>query len=51
MANSCFDGSYRDVLDSLKFHACLSHLQPLLDNAVRGAEDAVIPRDNIVAFE
>lgn len=54
-----FAKGYENVLDLLKFHTCLSHLQPQLDTAVQssgmggggGAESVVIPRESIVAFE
>jgi hypothetical protein len=52
-----FNANYVKMMDWLKFHLCLSHLQPMLHTAIRkssivgGSESVVIPHDNIVAFE
>ena len=46
-----FSTKYIEMLDLMKFHACLSHLQPQLETAIQGAESVVIPHDNIIAFE
>ncbi len=57
MALGChidFSKGYENVLDLLKIHACLSHLQPMLETAIQtgsGTESVVIPRENIIAFE
>jgi hypothetical protein len=51
-----FNANYEKLMDLLKFHLCLSHLQPQLHMAIQassivGAESVVIPHDNIIAFE
>lgn len=51
-----FSRGYEEVLTLMKFHTCLSHLQPQLETSIqsattRGAEPVVIPRANILAFE
>eukprot|EP00581_Thalassiosira_minuscula_P013882 CAMPEP_0183736140 /NCGR_PEP_ID=MMETSP0737-20130205/48588_1 /TAXON_ID=385413 /ORGANISM="Thalassiosira miniscula, Strain CCMP1093" /LENGTH=559 /DNA_ID=CAMNT_0025970073 /DNA_START=81 /DNA_END=1761 /DNA_ORIENTATION=+ len=46
-----FTKGYKKILNLMKFHACLSHLQPYLENAIRGEESVVIPNENIIAFE
>mmetsp|Transcript_27899 Transcript_27899/g.48241 ORF Transcript_27899/g.48241 Transcript_27899/m.48241 type:complete len:169 (-) Transcript_27899:136-642(-) len=46
-----FSTKYIEMLDLMKFHVCLSHLQPQLQTAIEGAESVVIPHDNIIAFE
>jgi hypothetical protein len=51
-----FEANYEVMMDRVKFHQCLSHLQPQLATAIRssrivGAESVVIPHDNIIAFE
>ena len=51
-----FTRGYAKILDLMKFHACLSHLQPQFESAIQngdteGVESVVIPHDNIVAFE
>ena len=46
-----FSKKYMQMLDLMKFHTCLSHLQPHLETAIEGAESVVIPHDNIIAFE
>ena len=49
--------NYDEMLNRVKFHMCLSHLQPMLHTAIRkssiagGSESVVIPHGNIVAFE
>lgn len=50
-----FNTNYDNMLDRMKFHLCMSHLQPQLHNAIQrssinGAESVVIPHDNIIAF-
>ena len=51
-----FTHTFNKVLDSMKFHMCLSHIQPQFENAMQKGsfsdeEAVVIPHDNIVAFE
>lgn len=50
-----FTKGYTKLMDLIKFHTCLSHLQPQLETALEkgseGAESVVIPHDDIVAFE
>jgi len=46
-----FSKKYIKMLDLMKFHMCLSHLQPQLETAIQGAESVVIPHDNIIAFD
>lgn len=54
-----FTRGYDKMMDWIKFHACLSHLQPQFEMAIQkgstgdGAaeESVVIPHDNILAFE
>lgn len=51
-----FQKGYKKLMDLMKFHACLSHLQPHFEKAIQkgsaeGVESVVIPHDNIVAFE
>jgi hypothetical protein len=50
-----FNTNYDNLMDSMKFLLCMSHLQPQLHNAIQrssinGAESVVIPHDNIIAF-
>lgn len=63
MALGChvdFSKGYESVLNLMKFHTCLSHLQPQLETAIQSgttacgggiAESVVIPRENIISFE
>ena len=51
-----FTKRYENMKDLIKFHTCLSHLQPQMATAIQkgtrgGAESVVIPHENIVAFE
>mmetsp|Transcript_27390 Transcript_27390/g.58866 ORF Transcript_27390/g.58866 Transcript_27390/m.58866 type:complete len:568 (+) Transcript_27390:108-1811(+) len=46
-----FSLGYVDVMNHMKFHTCLGHLQPQLETAIHGEESAVIPHENIIAFE
>ncbi|KAL7541959.1 hypothetical protein ACHAXR_011387 [Thalassiosira sp. AJA248-18] len=51
-----FTKGYEKMMEWMKFHTCLSHLQPHLETAIQkgsieGAESVVIPHDNIVAFD
>ena len=51
-----FTKGYHRMMDLIKFHTCLSHLQPDFETAIQngedlGAESVAIPYDNIVAFE
>ncbi len=55
-----FSKGYESVLDLMKFHTCLSHLQPQFETAIQSgmsaggggrSESVVIPRENIIAFE
>ncbi len=51
-----FTDFYNKILDSMKFHMCLSHIRlPLEDAMQKGSftdeEAVVIPHDDIVAFE
>ena len=51
-----FTKGYHRMMDLIKFHTCLSHLQPDFETAIQngddaGAESIAIPYDNIVAFE
>lgn len=50
-----FSKWYNKMLDMMRFHACVSHLQPQLEGALQeseeGGESVVISRDDIVAFE
>jgi len=53
-SHAYFSEGYTKMLDWLKFHTCLSHLQPQLETAIQkgsSAESVVIPHDNIVAFD
>ncbi|KAL7551416.1 hypothetical protein ACHAWF_017653 [Thalassiosira exigua] len=50
-----FTEGYENMMALMKFHTCLSHLQPYLETAIQtgsasGAESVVIPRENIIAF-
>jgi hypothetical protein len=50
-----FNTNYDNMMDRMKFHLCMSHLQPQLHNAIQrssinGVESVVIPHDNIIAF-
>jgi hypothetical protein len=50
-----FNANYEMMMDRVKFHHCLSHLQPELATAIRMSpnrrDSVVVPRDNIIAFE
>lgn len=55
-----FSKEYENVLNLMRFHLCLSHLQPQLETAIQsgtktsgggGVESVVIPRESIIAFE
>lgn len=51
-----FNANYEMMMDRLKFHQCLSHLQPQLATAIQsspiaGAESVVISHNTIIAFE
>lgn len=52
-----FTKGYDKMRDWIKFHACLSHLQPQFEMAIQkgsvdGAEESVvIPHENIIEFE
>lgn len=55
-ANAAFSRDYDKILGLMKFHQCLSHLQPRLEDAIqngsaKGTESVVIPHDDIVAFK
>ena len=51
-----FTKGYQRMMDLIKFHTCLSHLQPDFEDAIQkgedtGTESVSIPYENIVAFE
>lgn len=51
-----FTQSYDEVLDLMKFHMCLSHIQPQFEEVLQNGSSAdkeavVIPNDDIMAFE
>lgn len=51
-----FSKEYARMLDCMKFHACLSFIQPRLDKAIQsgsieGVESVAIPHEDIIAFE
>ena len=49
-SNDAFSESFDQMKDWIKFHACLSHIQPHFENAMQEGT-GVIPTENIVAFE
>ena len=51
-----FTKGYAKILDLMKFHYCLRHLQPQFEAAIQngdieGVVSLIIPHDDIVAFE
>ncbi|KAL9180091.1 hypothetical protein ACHAXT_008061 [Thalassiosira profunda] len=47
-----FSKWYNKMLDMMRFHACMSHLQPQLEGALQEGESrSSYPRDAIVAFD
>ncbi len=48
-----FTQTYDKVLQSLKFHMCLSHIRPQFEKALRTSDDeaVVMSHDDIMAFE
>ena len=49
-SSDAFSESFEQMRSWLKFHACMSNIQPQFDNALQGGTD-VIPLKSIVAFE
>lgn len=49
-SNEAFTTSFLQMKDWLKFHACLSCIQPQLETAMNDGTD-VIPKENIAKFE
>jgi hypothetical protein len=45
-----FSVTYCQMNNLIKFHACLSHIQPYFEDAIEGGT-GLIPLDNIVAFQ